>query len=322
MITPPDVLSGLLVAVISGNRPLLSERPTVRLLDALSGVNDVVWVVNEREAYESDGREIVTYPDGWAYEYAKAHWMNPKPPHEGGFYGAFAGREWACLEAERRGCWGVLQLDDNIEHLVFPRGTAAGHEFVRPRGGLGWFADLLAAVSRSTNAMMTGAALNAVPRTEMTVARAGFPYSLFIEKVQGREPWYGPFEDDITHAFQYGNRPDAVTAAIMPMLRYMKEHKATTGMRSRYENTRAVQLQRMFPESAKFTVKKAKSNGRGGPRAFHQMVPGAVRNKLRVTDSDLFGQVKADLEAALVDWRAWNAERQRDKVRKRARSLA
>jgi len=56
---------------------------------------------------------------------------------------------------------------------------------------------------------MVGANLDAIPYVKLQIARAGFTYSMFVEKVgPGREPWYGPFEDDITHAFQYGIRAD------------------------------------------------------------------------------------------------------------------
>ena len=224
MVTSPEQRSGLLVAVVSGGRPKLAERPTARILPTLRGfgMNDIVWVVNERDAgeYERDDHPMCVYPKEWSLAYAQKHWMLASPPNPG-FLGAFPGREWACLEAERRGCWGVLQLDDNITTLTFPRGNSKScREIVNRNGGLAMFADILSAVALSTNGRMVGANLGAMPSIKLGIARPGFPYSCFIEKVgSGRESWYGPYEDDITHAFQYGTRADAgsSTALVVPL---------------------------------------------------------------------------------------------------------
>lgn len=200
-VTSAEQRGGLLVAIISGGRPRLSQRPTAQFVSQLRavGVRDVVWVVSDHEA---DGYEehpdapIVTYPRDWAYEYARDHWMRVEPPDPEGFFGAFPGREWACLEAERRGCWGVLQLDDNLTVLALGRGTAAAQRVIRDNGGMGLYVDLLAAVVLATNARTCGAQLNAVINPQMIVARAGFPYSLFVEQVgDGREHWFGPYEE-------------------------------------------------------------------------------------------------------------------------------
>jgi hypothetical protein len=309
-VTSADQLGGLLVAVISGGRPALRERPVNKYLPDLEklGVGAITWVVSERDAalYEQGRYPITEYPRDWAEYYAGEHWMNTTPPEPGGFLGAFPGREWACLEAERLGCWGVLQLDDNIIRLSFVRGGKGSIRMARDHGGMGLFADLLAAVALSTNSRMTGSAMDATLNngaSEWKVARAGFPYSLFIERVgPDREHWYGPVEDDITHAVQYGTRADGATAAVMPFLKYSKESKSKSGMRSAYNHTRAVQLQRIFPESAKITVRKTKANGRGEGRVFHTMLPGAIRNPLAVHDPDLFGAVKARLTELTEEW--------------------
>ena len=70
---------GPIVAVVSGGRPELKQRPTHKFLPALhaAGVDDIVWVVSDRDAprYESDGHEIVTYSRDWAEEYAAGHWL-------------------------------------------------------------------------------------------------------------------------------------------------------------------------------------------------------------------------------------------------------
>ncbi|CPR79340.1 GREB1-related protein [Mycobacteroides abscessus] len=321
-VTTPEQRGGLLVAVITGGRPNLAQRPTKLFLDQLKpfGLGDVVWVVDDRDAegYETDEHDLAVYPRQWAFEYASEHWMGLERPDPDGFFGAFPGREWACIEAERRGCWGVLQLDDNISRLSIPRGGRAAFATARENGGLGLFADLLAGVVLSTNGRMVGANLDSVPQAELQVARAGFPYSLFIERVgPDREHWYGPFEDDITHGFQYGTRADATTAAVLPLLRYMKESKSKTGMRAKYNHTRAVQLQRIFPESAKIRVQATLSNGRGQPRVFHKMLNGAIRNPLTVHDPALFDGVKTRLEGLLSDWELAHREVVRAKIERR-----
>ena len=75
-------------------------------------------------------------------------------------------------------------------------------------------------------------------------------------------------------------------------------------MRAKYNSERSVALQRMFPETAKINVRKTASNGRGGPRVFHTMLNSAIRTKspMAITDPDLFGQVKATMDALTADW--------------------
>jgi hypothetical protein len=264
-----------------------------------AGVAGAEWCVSSVDAagYERDAHDLMVYDRGWAEEYAAAHWMMPKPPETGAFLGAFPGREWACREAERRGCWAVLQLDDNIDWLCFLRGTAASKHFVTARGGMGLFLDLLAGIMLATNAWTVGAQLDAVSpsaKQASVVARAGFPYSLFLERVgPGRESWFGPFEDDITHSLQYGSREE-----------------------------RAVQLQRLFPQAAKVNVRATRSNGRGGPRAFHTMPPGAVRNPLVVRDRDLFGRVRDAFQSLTEEWWADEAVANREKIVRRTEQAA
>jgi hypothetical protein len=318
--------AGILVAVISGGRPELKQRPTHKFLPRLhtAGVQDIVWVVSDRDAprYESDGHEIVTYSRDWAESYAAAHWLLPGHPDPNAFLGAFPGREYACLEAERRGCWAVLQLDDNIVRLAFPRGAAASFEIGRRMGQLAGFLDLITAVALSTNGRMVGANLDAIPYVKLRVARAGFTYSLFLERVgAGREEWYGPFEDDITHGFQYGTRADGATPILLPLLRYMKtgvREKQATGMRAAYDHTRSVQLQRIFPESAKINIRAKHSNGKGEARVFHTMLPGAIRNPMVVTDHELFLAVKTRIEDLLIEWRQESEAMTRAKINARS----
>jgi hypothetical protein len=89
-------------------------------------------------------------------------------------------------------------------------------------------------------------------------------------------------------------------------------------MRSYYDHTRAVSLQRIFPEAANITIKSRRSNGMGTPRVYHQMSPGAIRNKMVVKDRELFLQVKARIEQLLPEWRALNNARVREKCERRA----
>lgn len=325
-VTPSDKRGGILVAVITGGRPTLEERPVHRYLPDLDPFEPAgrAWVLSDRDApgYEADGFEFAVYERSWAEEYAAAHWMLPGTPAPDAFLGAFPGREWACREAERRGCWAVLQLDDNINWLCFLRGTVHSRRYVEEEnGGLALFADLLAGVALSTNARTVGAQLDAVaPSSKQArqVARPGFPYSLFLEVVgEGREPWYGPFEDDITHSFQYGTRGDGVTAAVMPNLHYKKETKSKSGMRKHYDHTRAVQLQRLFPQSADVAVRATHANGRGDARVFHQMKRNAIRNPLVVHDHDLYGEVREKMARLVAGWYPGEIEGNRDKVRRR-----
>lgn len=325
-------LSGLMVAVITGGRPALKQRPTRRYLPDLigSGIKpeNIVWVVAEHHAdeYERDDYPLAVYPTDWAYDYAREHWTaHDREPQRGGFLGAFPGREWACLEAERRGCWGVLQMDDNVIDMGVTNDSGYGATSLRRRGGLRYVVDMLAATALSTNSRMTGAQLGAVVGERQKIekmkvfARTGFPYSVFIETVgEGREHWMGPFEDDITHAFQYGTGGAGYTAALLPWLKYTKESTSGSGMRKVYDHTRAVALQRMFPQSAKIIVKRAKSNGLGDPRVFHQMSNNAIRNPLRVTDRELFVAATKSAAEAVSEAAVLRREAIASKMAKRA----
>ena len=326
MLTPEDKRAGLLVAVITGGRPQLKQRPTAKFLADLksAGFTNICWVVAERDAhgYERDEHELVVYPDKWAEEYAASHWMNTTPYEPGTFYGAFVGREYACLEAERRGCWGVLQLDDNIQEFRFVRSGFTGVQLAKREGGLGFVAEVLAAITLSTNGRMVGANLSSMGSPQIGVSRPGFPYSCFIERVgEGREHWFGPFEDDITHAFQYGTSAESGTALVCPMVQYAKESTSKSGMRSRYNHERSVNLHRIFPESAKVVAMATKSDGRkeSGGRVFHKMRNGAIRNPQVITDRELYGQIRERLQGLFNEYLAMRKEHNRQKVQKRAR---
>jgi hypothetical protein len=302
-VTPADSLAGILPVVISGNRPLLSHRSTSRLLAPLRGVTaDPVWLVRDDRAaeYQRDGYEVATFPRDEAEAFAAEHWIGPDAYEPGGFLGCFTEREWACRLAAERGCWAVLQLDDNIKVIKLFGGYRVFRSAATSRGGLAFFADLLAAVTLATNSRMTGAkldSLNPVAEPE-TFARPGFPYSLFLERVDvaDREPYFGPIEEDILHAYQYGARPDAATATLVLPLLYQKEHKvsARSGMRPFYDNQRrSAGLQAVAPEMASVGIRASHSNGRGGRRVFHRMERGAIRTPLVVTDRPLFDAARA-----------------------------
>lgn len=327
MLTPVDKRAGLLVAVITGGRPELKQRPTAKFLGDLkaAGFTNICWVVAERDAhgYERDEHEMVVYPDRWAEEYAASHWMNTTPYEPGTFYGAFVGREYACLEAERRGCWGVLQLDDNIVEVCMFKNTATGSRVLRENGGFAVFADVLACITLTTNGRMVGAQLTAVASSAPTVSRPGFPYSCFVEEVgKGREHWFGPFEDDITHAFQYGVRADDATALVVPTLMYRKESSSKTGMRSKYNHERSVNLHRIFPQSARITAMTTKANGVAGKdneRVFHRMKAGAIETPQAVTDRASYSKVRDYLAGILEEYLSARKEDAKLKVQKRAR---
>lgn len=322
-LTPTDKLAGILPVVISGGRPQIKQRRTAGFLRDLHGITaDPVWSVMDEHAigYEEDGHEIAVYTRAWAEEYAAAHWTHIRPPEPGGFLGATPGREWACRLAAERGCWAVLQLDDNINQLSCFRGRKAGKRVVNFRGGLALYADVLAAITLSTNGWMTGAFLESVAPQKFKVSRVGFPYSLFLERVgPGREEWFGPFEDDITHAFQYGsNGSPAQTALLVPWLLYKKETKSKSGMRANYNSERSVALQRMFPESAGIGIRKSFSNGRGQPRVFHTMSNTAIRTPQIITDRDLYGRVTAQATSMAGEFATLFQQELRERVNKRA----
>ena len=169
---------------------------------------------------------------------------------------------------------------------------------------------------------MVGANLSSMGSPQIGVSRPGFPYSCFIERVgEGREHWFGPFEDDITHAFQYGTSAESGTALVCPMVQYAKESTSKSGMRSRYNHERSVNLHRIFPESAKVVAMATKSDGRkeSGGRVFHKMRNGAIRNPQVITDRELYGQIRERLQGLFNEYLAMRKEHNRQKVQKRAR---
>lgn len=312
-VTPTGSLAGILPVVISGNRPKLRNRKTARFLGSLAGVTaDPVWLVRDDRAgeYERDGFEVATFGQAEAEAYAAEHWIGDEPYADGTFLGCFTEREFAVRLAAERGCWAVLQLDDNLARLGAFFGGQPGVTVVERRGGLGFYADILAAVTLATNSKMTGAALDAVhPGSQIGIfARAGFPYSLFLERADGerdRPPYFGPIEEDILHAYQYGAGADSATAALVLPLHYRKDMGTQdTGMRPFYrDHKRSVGIQRVAPEMAKIGVRATRSNGRGSPRVFHTLRPWAW-TPLAVLDEPLYfaaADVMREVAAEVMD---------------------
>lgn len=311
--------NGLLVAVITGGRPKLDDRPTSKFLDDLKAAgHPVCWVMGDWDApsYEKDKHEQVIYTREWAERYAASHWTLPGEPEPGQFLGAFPGREWACIEAERRGCWGVLQLDDNIVSVHVVTNSAP---FTNKLGGMRYVADILGAAALATNGRTVGAQLQSVPPQKKWI-RPGFPYSLFVERIlPDREHWYGPFEDDIMHSLQYGSRAQSGTALVVQFIRYEKEYKKMNGMRKNYNHQRSKSLAMAFPEVARSTVIRGKSNGAGAPRVFHKMNSNAIRTPLVVKDRGRFLSLQNEVMKTARLWRDDRAKKNRDKMERRAK---
>jgi hypothetical protein len=329
-VTPDSLLAGVLPCVISGGRPALKDRPTAKLLAGLHGVTaDPVWVVQDDRArgYDRDGHEIVTFTRDWAQDWAAGHWTAAARYQPGDFLGSFTSREWACRTAAERGCWAVLMLDDNVSVLSAFHGEASSSRVIMRHGGLGLFADILAAVTLATNSAMTGAALQAVDPTAEPgrFARPGFPYTIYVEETgPGREPYAGPAEEDILQAWTYAANGTPATAVIVRPLQYRKptaKGNDRTGMRGFYaSNERAVGLQRMAPQMARLEVKAAKANGHPHPRVFHAMKSGVIRDRapMAVTDPGLFAAARERVAGLVPECAAEFRESVRAKVARRA----
>lgn len=249
----------ILVSIITGGRPALSDRPTGRFIEPLraAGFTDLEWVVREDQAdqYERDDLPLNVYTVDWASRYAKDHWRHPtavwKP---GGFFGAFPGREWAMRTAEERGYDAVLQMDDNVRKIGLLNPTQPAYASVRDPGIL---LRLLCEVALSTNGWMTGAQLSSViPKGMTRLVRPGYPYSVFVERCgPGRMPYYGPFEDDIMHALEYArNGGPNRSATVLEVIRYHKDSGGSSGMRKHYNASRGLEIANRYPENVRIGI--------------------------------------------------------------------
>lgn len=160
----------LLVAIITGGRPALADRPTRLLVPALrdAGFSDIEWVIREDhvDSYETDALPLNVYSVEWASRYARTHWRHPTAQWvHNGFFGAFPGREHIMRDAETRGYDAVLQLDDNIKLIGLLNATQPAYRSVLNAGTL---VQILVNLALSTNGWMTGAQLSSVPPGGMT----------------------------------------------------------------------------------------------------------------------------------------------------------
>lgn len=313
----------LLIAIITGGRPLLSDRPTRRLFESLSILGDIEYVVREDQAlgYEDDpGVSLNTYSVAWADRYARTHWRHPRAVCEpGGFHGAFTGREWAMRSAQERGYEAVLQLDDNVTQFgpVDATRTTYYRDIVQPADSV----RALVEIAMSTNLWMFGAQLTSVQvKGDYPIARPGFPYSVFVEKTgDGRMPYYGPFEDDIMHAMEYGlNGGPGRTAGLTQAITYTKESKSKTGMRKHYNPERGLELVRRYPRNAKLIDGPGSSSPTSKGRAVRHMLNTKGFTPIRITDRERFDAARTELERLVAVSRERLDLEARKKIAKRA----
>lgn len=309
----------VLVAVISGKRPLLRQRPTAKILPGLPW--HCVWFVREDQAneYEPDGNEIHAYDTDWASEYARAHWRHPKAEWEhGGFHGAFTGREAAMRYAEEHGYGYVVQLDDNISEMGY---RDSNRQRLRALADPATCLLHLTLLAQSTNAHMVGAQLNASAPDKIRLLRNGFPYSCFTEKTANRQPWYGPFEDDIMHAMEYGlHGGPQRTVAITDAIRYTKPGVASKrdGMRGHYDNSRGLELPRRYPDNARLTVTRRTLSNSDKAKGVRHILKTTGFTPVRVTDRTIYDATISEMKRILDECQTEMRRVNQDKIRRRA----
>lgn len=311
----------VLVCVITGGRPELASRPTRLHFPALqaAGFDTIEWVVREDHAadYERDEHPLNVYPLSFADRYARAHWRHPSAAFEpGGFHGAFTGREWAMRTAEERGYEAVLQLDDNVVTLGLLNSNQPAYRQALDAGRM---LTLLCELSASTNVMMLGAQLSAVPPTKIKTVRPGYPYSVFVERCgTGRLPYFGPYEDDIMHALDYARHGGHMrTAGVAPAMTYNKESKSKSGMRKHYDATRGHEIARRYPQNVTLRVSRRTAGMKDTARGVRHILNTRGFTPVRVTDRARFIAAETELHAAVRDAIARRREWDRDKMRRR-----
>lgn len=314
----------VLIQVITGGRPDLGARTVRRHLDAFSEIGDVEWCLREDHAatYERDEYPFNVYTVEFANEYARTHWRHPIAKWEpGGFFGAFPGREWAMRSGRERGYDLVLQLDDNVldigpisaTHPAYRVG-ATPLEMVRE----------MVEIAASTNISLLGMQLSSViAKPRMKVARPGFPYSIFLEKTgRGRLPYFGPFEDDIMHAMDYGLSPSPLqTAGVIESFTYRKESSSKSGMRAHYNPTRGLELAKRYPRNARISVSRRTSSPNDTERGVRHHLKTTGFTPVRVLDRPRFDAAASAIslfsEKALASWRSRNREKMRERAGER-----
>lgn len=289
----PEKSERILVAVITGGRPRLEDRTTSRYLPALKAAGyDTIWVTREDQAgpYEPDGNPIETFTLDWANKYAKTHWRHPVEEFiPGGFHGAFTGREWAMRLGQSRGYDAVIQLDDNIKDIGPVE--ASRTTFNKHVTHVEMF-QLLAELAFSTNVSLLGMQLNSIPTPpNPKLIRVGYPYSAFIEKTGPlRLPYYGPFEDDIMHALDYGLGKAPTTAALIEVFKYVKHSGGNNGMRSRYNNTRGLGLLRQYPNNVTLRPGRRTSSTAETERGFRHYLNTKNFTPIHITNPTRYTQ--------------------------------
>ena len=216
---------------------------------------------------------------------------------------------------ESRGFSQVLQLDDNIQKVGL---VSCLDPRWRVRGDLDLF-DLLRDFSAATNAAMLGAQLNSVqPSQSERVIRPGYPYSCFVEQVGPyRQPYYGPFEDDVMHALDYARGDSPVTAGVVPLLRYQKVSGGTTGMRAHYDASRGLELPRRYPENATLRMGPRTSGPKETARGMRHYLNTKGFTPVKVLDQELFSRAHARLAEWLEEAREQYSRMSRESMRSR-----
>lgn len=328
--SPDDVIpllvdpATVLIAVITGNRPRLEQRPTRLLLDRLEAVGylNVEWVVRENHEplYERDHRPLNVYSNVFTTTYARDHWRHPKAKWAPeGFMGAFPGREHVMRDAARRGFKHVLQLDDNVTTMAPVLVANRAEETTR----VSWAecVNVLLGLAASTNAAMCGMQITAVPPNKaVPVIRTGYPYSVFVETITPhRVPYYGPFEDDIMHALDYALSSSPATAAVVPGLTYNKESKpASGGMRAHYTAERGLGLVQHFPKNASLVEGRRTSATNDLERGIRHRLNTSGFTPVQVTEDALYGRSRDALRALTARAYASMEQIRQDKWKRRA----
>lgn len=332
----PPVRERVLVQVITGGRPLLKDRPSRLLLPKLRELGwDTEWCVREDHAPEyeqgdgsaaGDGRvedpsaaPLNVYPLSFANAYAKSHWRHQYHAFEpDGFMGAFPGREWAMRSGAERGYDLVLQLDDNIINVGPISSQRPSYAIVTSEQES---FSLVAHFAMSTNAALCGLQLSSiVPKKSPTVIRPGFPYSAFFEKTgAGRLPYYGPFEDDIMHALEYGLHGGPGRAVgIVEALTYAKESTSTSGMRKFYNPKRGLEIARRYPRNVSLSVGRRTSSPNDTSQGVRHWLTTTGFTPIRVSDRPRFDVAEARLRGLLAEAIAESRSNSKQKMKARA----
>lgn len=201
---------------------------------------------------------------------------------------------------------GVLNANNRNFH---PEGTNPGMVF-----------RLISELVWSTNVGMGGPQLSSIrPQLKAKTIRPGFPYSAFFEKVTlYRPPYFGPFEDDIMHAMDYGLGHSPLTTGVVPTLTYAKESSSSSGMRKHYDATRGLELTRRYPLNASLQVGPKTSSPNDTDKGVRHYLNTKGFTPIRVTDRERF----LSAQETLVEWVNAGMERFKESTRPKIRERA